>query len=103
MGQLRRIACQTGALTAMNTTFEIIDAVLAQSVAGGPAVALSPECTLQQIGLTSLGLLRAVLALERQLGTKVLTPRGLATLRTVKDVHVLFSASPSESKSEGVP
>jgi len=44
------------------------------------------------IGLTSFGLMRSLLLIEKELGVRVVTPKTIRSLKTVADLHALFCA-----------
>ena len=79
----------------MSGAIDVINAALTENTTGSEAAAVAPEKTFQEIGLTSLGLLRALLAIERRLGTKKLSPKSLRSLKTVHDIYQLFGAGAS--------
>jgi acyl carrier protein len=84
----------------LSGAIDVINATLTENTVG-QAAAVAPEKTFQEIGLTSLGLLRALLAIERRLGTKKLSPQSLRSLKSVRDIYQLFAGASGDELAKG--
>jgi acyl carrier protein len=77
----------------MKNIVETVNEVVRQNVTGAEAGSSIPaDQPFADIGLSSFGLMRSLLQIEKELGLRVVTPKAVRNLRTVGDLHALFGA-----------
>lgn len=76
----------------MSSLIETVNNIIRQNING---INLNDELPYDKpfttIGLTSFGLMRSLLQIEKELEVRVITPKTIRKLKTLDDLHILFS------------